>query len=96
VHVPLLSTLYNIQNCLLTFRSLFVCLFTRIKSTMVERFLVLCKVFEEDCILLHLGLEVPLLFVVMSQLLRGLSLQARTIPTKRPPLVGEVSANFSG
>jgi hypothetical protein len=28
--------------------------------------------------------------------LRGLSPQARTIPTERPPLVGEVSANFSG
>jgi hypothetical protein len=28
--------------------------------------------------------------------LRGLNLQARTIPTERPPLVGEVSANFSG
>jgi hypothetical protein len=30
------------------------------------------------------------------QKLRGLSPQARTIPTERPPLVGEVSANFSG
>jgi hypothetical protein len=28
--------------------------------------------------------------------LRGLSPQARTIPTERPPLVGEVNANFSG
>jgi hypothetical protein len=28
--------------------------------------------------------------------LRGLSPQARTIPTERPPLVNEVSANFSG
>jgi hypothetical protein len=28
--------------------------------------------------------------------LRGSSPQARTIPTERPPLVGEVSANFSG
>jgi hypothetical protein len=28
--------------------------------------------------------------------LRGLSPQARTIPTERPPLVGEVSVNFSG
>jgi hypothetical protein len=28
--------------------------------------------------------------------LRGLSPQERTIPTERPPLVGEVSANFSG
>jgi hypothetical protein len=28
------------------------------------------------------------------QKLRGLSLQARTIPTERPPLVGEVSANL--
>jgi hypothetical protein len=28
--------------------------------------------------------------------LRGLSPQARTMPTERPPLVGEVSANFSG
>jgi hypothetical protein len=28
--------------------------------------------------------------------LRGLSPQPRTIPTERPPLVGEVSANFSG
>jgi hypothetical protein len=28
--------------------------------------------------------------------LRGLSPQARTIPTERPPLVDEVSANFSG
>jgi hypothetical protein len=27
--------------------------------------------------------------------LRGLSPQARTIPTERPPLVGDVSANFS-
>jgi hypothetical protein len=27
---------------------------------------------------------------------RGLSPQAQTIPTERPPLVGEVSANFSG
>jgi hypothetical protein len=27
---------------------------------------------------------------------RGLSPQARTIPTERPPLVGEVTANFSG
>jgi hypothetical protein len=26
---------------------------------------------------------------------RGLSPQARTTPTERPPLVGEVSANFS-
>jgi CRISPR/Cas system CSM-associated protein Csm4 (group 5 of RAMP superfamily) len=28
--------------------------------------------------------------------LGGLSLQAQTIPTERPPLVSEVSANFSG
>jgi hypothetical protein len=28
--------------------------------------------------------------------LRGLSPQARTIPTERPPLVGQVSTNFSG
>jgi hypothetical protein len=28
--------------------------------------------------------------------LRGLSPQVRTVPTERPPLVGEVSANFSG
>jgi hypothetical protein len=28
--------------------------------------------------------------------LRGLSPQAQTIPTERPPLVGEVSANFIG
>jgi hypothetical protein len=28
--------------------------------------------------------------------LRGLSPQTRTIPTERPPLVGEVSANYSG
>jgi hypothetical protein len=28
--------------------------------------------------------------------LRGLSPQARTIPTEPPPLVGEGSANFSG
>jgi hypothetical protein len=26
----------------------------------------------------------------------GLNPQARTIPTERPPLVGEVSANFGG
>jgi hypothetical protein len=28
--------------------------------------------------------------------LRGLSPQARTIPTERPPLLGEVNVNFSG
>jgi hypothetical protein len=28
--------------------------------------------------------------------LHGLISQAQTIPTERPPLVGEVSANFSG
>jgi hypothetical protein len=28
--------------------------------------------------------------------LRGLSPQTQTIPTERPPLVSEVSANFSG
>jgi hypothetical protein len=34
--------------------------------------------------------------IKLSEELRGLSPQARTIPTERPPLVGEVSANFSG
>jgi hypothetical protein len=38
--------------------------------------------------------------ILMSSLLllklRGLSPPARTIPTERPPLVGEVSADFSG
>jgi hypothetical protein len=33
--------------------------------------------------------------VITRNKLRGLSPQARTIPTERPPLVGEVSANFS-
>jgi hypothetical protein len=34
--------------------------------------------------------------VLLLVLLRGWSSQARTIPTERPPLVGEVSAYFSG
>jgi hypothetical protein len=37
-----------------------------------------------------------LLVLIFNNKLRGLSPQARTIPTERPPLVGEVSANFSG
>jgi hypothetical protein len=35
-------------------------------------------------------------YLALKKKLRGLSPQARTIPTERPPLVGEVSANFSG
>jgi hypothetical protein len=34
--------------------------------------------------------------ILYKKKLRGLSPQARTIPTERPPLVGEVIANFSG
>jgi hypothetical protein len=40
--------------------------------------------------------EVHLYSDVYHKKLYGLSPQPRTIPTERPPLVGEVSANFSG
>jgi hypothetical protein len=33
---------------------------------------------------------------VVKQTNSGASVRQRTIPTERPPLVGEVSANFSG
>jgi hypothetical protein len=35
-------------------------------------------------------------YIKSTNKLRGLSPQARTIPTERPPLVGEVSTNFGG
>jgi hypothetical protein len=34
--------------------------------------------------------------MVINKKLRGFSPQANCIPTERPPLVGEVNANFSG
>jgi hypothetical protein len=38
----------------------------------------------------------PHLYLQTNNKLLGLSSQSRTIPTERPPLVSEVSANFSG